>query len=88
MQASFALFWSAIHYFKDRVEWLNLGAGAGLKDNSADGLTRFKAGWSTGTRTAYFCGKILDGEKYAELVRAQGIGSTSYFPAYRQGEFG
>ena len=89
-RASFALFWRAFEYFIERADlrWLNLGAGAGLKRNVADGLSRFKRGWATGTRTAYFCGRIFDREKYEHLVRARGVPPTPYFPAYRLGEFG
>jgi hypothetical protein len=89
LQASFALFWSAIEYFAaNRLRWLNLGAGAGVNSSGADGLSRFKREWSTGTRTAYFCGRIFDHAKYSEIVKAKGISATDYFPAYRKGEFG
>lgn len=88
MQASFALFWRAIEYFKEvGLQWLNLGAGAGVDGNGTDGLSRFKHGWSTGTRTTYFCGRIFDHVKYSEIVTAKKISPTRYFPAYRQGEF-
>jgi len=87
-EASFALFWRVIDYFAGRgLQWLNLGAGAGISSNP-DGLTRFKRGWATGTRTAYFCGRILDEAKYAEAMRARQVDDSDYFPAYRQGEFG
>lgn len=87
--ASFALFWYAIDYFSaSGLRWLNLGAGAGLNGNGTDGLSRFKRGWSNGaTRTAYFCGRILSRDKYAEVVKAKNNCSTEYFPAYRTGEF-
>jgi hypothetical protein len=89
LRASFALFWSAIEYFAGQgLRWLNLGAGAGISGNGADGLSRFKRGWSTGTRTAYFCGRIFNPERYTEIVKAKGITATDYFPAYRKGEFG
>ena len=39
-------------------------------------------------RTAYFCGRIFDPAKYAQLVELNRVGPTSYFPAYRRGEFG
>jgi hypothetical protein len=51
-------------------------------------LSRFKRGWATGTRTAYFCGRIFDRANYREITRASGCMATDYFPAYRQGEFG
>lgn len=87
-RASFALFDHSIEYFaKHGVEWLSLGAGAGSSATTESGLNRFKQGWSTGTRTAYFCGRVFDPDKYQELVRIRNPGTTSYFPAYRVGEF-
>ena len=60
LHASFALFWAAIEYLTETgSKRLNLGAGAGVHGNSEDGLTRFKMGWSTGTQTAYLCGRIF-----------------------------
>ncbi len=88
LRASFALFWLAIHYFAaNGLRWLDLGAGAGIDGKGTDGLTRFKRGWSTGTRTAYFCGRVFDHTKYSELVQATNAFATKYFPAYRAGEF-
>jgi len=87
-KASFALFWTLIEYFADhKTRWLGLGAGAGSQNDGQDGLTRFKRGWATGTRTAYFCGRILDHKKYNEIVETKGIQPTKFFPAYRAGEF-
>jgi hypothetical protein len=86
--ASFALFWTAIRHFAESgLQWLNIGAGAGTGNDGTDGLTRYKKGWSTGTRTAYFCGRIFDQMKYQEIVEAKGIQPTKFFPAYRLGEF-
>jgi hypothetical protein len=86
--ASFALFWYALEYFAGSgLLWLNLGAGAGLKDEASDGLGRFKRGWATGTRTAYLCGRIFDPERYAALTNVQRGATSDYFPAYRKGEF-
>ena len=87
LRASFALFWRAIEVFKaEGVRWLDLGAGAGAVNDPEDGLSRFKRGWSTGTRTAYLCGRIFDRAAYDQLAAARGRG-TDFFPAYRQGEF-
>lgn len=88
LQASFAMFSFAIKYFADLgLRQLLLGAGAGLKSDGGDGLTRFKKGWSTGIRKAYFCGRIFDPAKYDEIVKAKGAAGVDYFPAYRKGEF-
>lgn len=87
LRASFAIFWRALEYFAaSGLRWLNLGAGAGLQA-AEDGLTRFKRGWSTGTRTAMLCGRVFDRAEYDALIRARQIGATSYFPAYRLSEF-
>lgn len=86
--ASFALFSYCLEYFAERgVRWLNLGGGAGLAGDEKSGLNRFKQGWSTGTRTAYFCGRIFDQENYQLLVSTRHAPRTSYFPAYRVSDF-
>jgi hypothetical protein len=86
--ASFALFSDAIAHFADTaLAWLDLGAGAGLDGDRADGLARFKRGWSTGTRTAYFCGRVFAPDRYAAIAEARGASGSGYFPAYREGEF-
>ena len=86
--ASYALVWSAIEYFFDKIRWLDIGAGSGIVNNTSDGLNFFKRGWSNGIRTVYFCGRIFDYGKYQEIVKKKGIPETDYFPAYRRGEFG
>jgi hypothetical protein len=87
--ASFALFWTALEYFSaQQKRWLCLGAGAGVSDKPDDGLTRFKCGWSTGTRPAYLCGRIFDHGAYARLLRSKTVALNEYFPGYRKGEFG
>lgn len=89
LRASFALFWRALEYFAQQgVCLLNLGAGAGISSDGQDGLTRFKQGWSTGTRTAYFCGRVFDQSQYARLIKLRAATERKYFPAYRAGEFG
>jgi lipid II:glycine glycyltransferase (peptidoglycan interpeptide bridge formation enzyme) len=88
LRASYALKWYLIKYFADKVRWLDLGGVSGLESGKADGLIDFKKGWSSGTRITYLCGRIFDPEKYAELVKEKDIPATSYFPAYRKGEFG
>jgi hypothetical protein len=87
-RASFALFRYALDYFSaSGLQFVSLGAGAGLGAAADDGLSRFKRGWSTAVRTTYLCGRIFDRERYNHLVRTRSIGDTPYFPAYREGEF-
>jgi hypothetical protein len=88
LMASYAILWTATDYLATKVHWIDHGAGAGIRSDGKDGLSQFKRGWSTETRTAYFCGRIFDRQKYDEVVKASGVGQTEYFPAYREGEFG
>lgn len=90
--SSYGLYWRAIEMFRKSfsasVRILDLGAGAGLAGDKTDGLAWFKKGWSTGIRPAWFCGKIMDRSAYDLLATSTSSGDTSYFPAYRRGEFG
>jgi hypothetical protein len=85
--ASYALYAAAIDFFRSRVRYLDIGAGAGLQSDGQDGLTRFKRGWASGVRPVYFCGRIFDPPTYRQLVAAHAHPTTAYFPAYRHGEF-
>jgi hypothetical protein len=88
LHASFGLFRVAIAYFTELgLKRLNLGAGAGVYNDSKDGLTQFKRGWSTGTALAYLCGRIFDKRAYLTLSTDAGDKQRNYFPRYRQGEF-
>src|SRR5262249_24438494 len=82
--ASFALFATAVEHVRGRLAWLDLGSSAGPEQAPDDGLARFKRGWSTRTRWAYLCGRILDPLRYEALLerRAAGV-DQEYFPAYR-----
>jgi hypothetical protein len=87
-RASFALFSSVIEYFSSQhLLWINLGAGAGANTRGDDGLSRFKRGWATGERTAYFCGRIFNEPHYKEATKEAMATNSDYFPAYRTGEF-
>lgn len=78
---SFGLFAAAFDLLREAgVRTVDLGGGAGLADDPADGLSRFKAGWSTRTATAWLCGAVLDPAAYAHLGADR---STTFFPAYR-----
>jgi hypothetical protein len=85
--ASYALYRHAIEHMRGQVRWLDLGSVPGVSNARRHGLSLFKAGWSTGDRWAFLCGRIFQRERYATLVRERGISTTTYFPAYRLGEF-
>jgi lipid II:glycine glycyltransferase (peptidoglycan interpeptide bridge formation enzyme) len=85
--ASFALFSHAIeHFAKTDLQYLDLGGEAGTEDGANSGLSRFKKGWSTGSRMAYLCGRIFDRPTYAEILGSRPSPELNYFPAYRAGE--
>lgn len=84
--ASYALKWFILHYFSGRVRWLHLGGRAGL-GSQPNGLDHFKRGWSTGTRTAYLCGRVFDRHAYEQAAKVSGDEQTTHFPAYRSNEF-
>lgn len=87
LRASYALYMTAIEYFFDRVKWIDLGAGAGIKADINDGLSIFKRGWANQTQTTFFCGRIFKPERYSQLIQTKPAGYKQYFPAYRFGEF-
>lgn len=82
-KASYALFHAAIEHFAQAgLRWMALGAGAGVQNDGADGLTRFKRGWATETRPVYLCGRILNQAAYHTLTTT-GAAEPGFFPAYR-----
>lgn len=85
LRVPYALYWSALEHYSHSLKWLDHGAGAGIKHDE-DGLSIFKRGWATETRPVYFCGCILNKEKYEEIVESTGSINIDYFPAYRAGE--
>lgn len=82
---AYAIYDAAIEYFKGKVRLMNIGSGAGSSGKD-DGLTKFKEGWANGRKSVYFCGRILNPERYRDLVSVTGTGASTYFPAYRDGE--
>ena len=87
LSCSYAIYAAVVEYFRSRVRWVDLGAGAGAAARR-DGLSRFKAGWSNSARTAYFCGRILNPARYDALTQEFQKQGVNYFPAYRAGELG
>ncbi len=78
----------AMTWLRGRVRYINWGGGVGDIDGVSDGLSWYKAGWSTHSRLSYLLGKITDGARYSEIVTQRQRGATDYFPAYRAGEYG
>jgi hypothetical protein len=85
--ASYALKWFAIQYFRGKVRWIDWGGGTGATVDPSDGLAGFKSGWPQTTRSAYFCGRILNKAMYRQIVRKKNLEHSRWFPAYREGEF-
>jgi hypothetical protein len=81
--AQYALYWHAIEHFRAHARWFNLGATPGTAAGQAPGgLDAFKAGWATGAKSSWFCGKVRDRARYDALCPA--TPADAYFPAYRE----
>jgi hypothetical protein len=81
--AAYAVYDASIRHFAG-AELLNLGGGAGLRDDPGDGLASFKRGFANESAAAYICGAVLDPVQYDRLVRQTGVPpDTLFFPAYR-----
>jgi hypothetical protein len=65
----------------DDCEVVNLGGGAGMSDNPADGLIRFKKGFSNRIAASWLVGAVLDQGAYEAL--SAGRADDGFFPAYR-----
>ena len=87
LNVAYALYWSALEIFAEEARWIDFGAGAGLTAADSDGLTQFKRGWASETRPTFFCGRVLDRARYEAATAARAAGDSSYFPAYRAGEY-
>jgi hypothetical protein len=60
---------------------INFGGGAGAGDDPADGLVRFKKGFSNSVEPSYIFTAILDDDAYRALSASSA--DTGFFPAYR-----
>jgi len=87
LSAAYALKWRQVEYYAGKARWFNLTGVPGRNDAGAEGLRRFKEGWSPERRMAYLCGRVFDRKVYDTLTRARGISADGYFPAYRAEEF-
>lgn len=82
-RAAYAVNDEAINFFKD-AKLLNFGGGAGYSQNDADGLSKFKKGFSNQTASAYICGAVLNQDRYTDLINRRSLTEkTDFFPAYR-----
>jgi len=86
LSASYAMTWIALEHLVGKVRYIDIGGTSGVVDRENDGLFAYKRGWTSTTRPAYFCGRILDPEQYSE-ISPQSARAGGYFPAYRSGEF-
>ncbi len=80
-RAMYGIFEVAREHFSS-IRILHLGGAAGVASSPDDGLARFKRGFANREVDAYFCGAILDPERYAALTTERPAGN--FFPAYRE----
>jgi len=85
---TYPIYWTHLEYLKGKTRWVNWGGVSGIINDASNGLAKFKKGWSTEKRIAYFCGKILNKRKYQSLNVLSGEVENKYFPPYRIGEMG
>jgi len=85
--APYAVKWVALEYLSSLVNWINFGGSTHNEGDSISGLDKFKKGWSNWIEKSYYCGKILDREKYEEIKYNKGIGDNSWFPQYRSCDY-
>lgn len=83
-RASYALFAYVFAVLASQVHWVCLGAGAGVYGNANDGLSRFKRGWASDTRTVFICGRVFNRAVYKDLTK--GGTDSDFFPLYRAKE--
>lgn len=85
LMAPYAVYATALQWFRGRARWLNLGAGSGVEQDDHSGLTRFKSGWTKLTRPSWLCGIIFNPSTYHALTAETGKAGAPFFPAYRAG---
>ena len=78
--AAYALNALALDALTD-CDLINFGGGAGADDDPADGLVRFKKGFSNRIAASWLCGAVLDAAAYAALSADRA--DDGFFPAYR-----
>ena len=73
LHSGYAAMWTAINELSSKVRWIELQGGSSTNENKLDGLSEFKFGWSNAQRKSWFCGKILNAQRYAESQGARGV---------------
>jgi len=85
---SYPMIAAAHAYFAPRARWIDLGGvPAAEAGASGGGVGHFKRGWTDIARPSHLCGAVLNRPAYARLSQERAPGTT-WFPAYRAGEFG
>jgi hypothetical protein len=74
-----------LRHFRGKAAYIDWGGESGVVERRLGSLANFKRGFSNMERTCFLCGTILDRTAYERLAHA--TGPTTYFPAYRHGEF-
>ena len=78
--ASYLVYDAFINYFKDNgYAAIDVGGGAGVNETS-NGMTKFKQGFSNAEKDCYICGKVLNENVYNQLSKDK-VGA--FFPLYR-----
>lgn len=86
---SYPMIAAAHAYFASRARWIDLGGiPAHEAGQTGGGVGHFKRGWTDITRPTYLCGAVLNQEAYDRLAADRAPAGTTWFPAYRAGEFG
>jgi len=85
LHSSYAAIWTAIKELSKKVRWIEFQGGSTI--NGLDGLSKFKMGWSSSQKKSVFCGKVLDAQKYNEVISMNKTPETDWFPAYRSSDY-
>jgi hypothetical protein len=85
---TYPIYWTHLTYLEEKVRWIDWGGVSGINNDESNGLAKFKKGWATEKRPAFFCGKILNQKTYQSLIKSSKVIDNNYFPIYRTGEMG
>ncbi|MBK7653160.1 MAG: hypothetical protein IPJ20_23890 [Flammeovirgaceae bacterium] len=81
LNVSFALFWTLLDYFsKEGLQWLSLGAGAGINGDENDGLTRFNEAGQRVFELRIFVGVFLTIKNISRSLHPKAAHLQNSFP--------